>query len=209
MPRVLKRRKAGKIAILGLTGSIAMGKTVTAGCFAFLGFRVFDTDQQIHQIVKKDDPTIKKIKQIFPEAFLHEGRVNQKMLREIVLSDGEKLSQLEEILHPVIWKKLKDFTQFCFRNRQRNILFDIPLLFETKAHQFCNFVYVVTTSHLIQNQRLKRRFDMKISHVKFILKRQLPDPIKRRYADKILYSGLGRGFLIRAIKADLKKRSFF
>ncbi len=173
---------------LGLTGSIAMGKTTVLGMFALRGIPVFDSDAEVRKILQNSARLKKAIRASFPGAF-DGAEVDRKRLAKIVFSDDMKLRQLENLIHPHIMRRIRIFMNL---HRQKNtplIVLDIPLLFETGSANVLDGVAVVSAPEAVQKKRALARPDMTKLRLSVILHRQMPDAEKRKQADFIIPTG--------------------
>ncbi len=177
--------------ILGLTGSIGMGKTTAANDFRRLGVPVHDSDAAVHQLLAPDGAAFGAIQMLFPEAIGPEG-VDRRRLGDLVFNDPAALKQLEAILHPLVRERKNRFLKIAARQRSRLVVLDIPLLFETGGDRDCDAVVVVTAPAFVQRARVMARTGMTEEKFTAILAKQTPDRIKRRKADFIVQTGLGR-----------------
>ena len=170
--------------IIGLTGSIGMGKTETARIFSNLGIPVYDADASVHKIYESGNIGALAIKKLFPEAISADGSVDRKILSSIVVGNKTNIKKLEEIIHPLL---KKDRLVFFEKNKNKKIVvLDIPLLFETKGESQVDYVVVVSTSDNIQKQRVLERPDMTEDKFEKILLSQMPNEAKCQKADFII-----------------------
>lgn len=189
--------------ILGLTGSIAMGKSTVAEMFRQEGVPVFDADTAVHDILKTDKTAIAAVAAAFPDA-ARDGTVDRDKLGAAVFGQPEKLRRLESILHPKVAAKRR---HFLMRMRARGtplVVLDIPLLFETGAERRCDAVAVVSAPKRIQKQRLMARRGMTRQKMAAILENQMPDNEKRRRADFIIPTGVAKGDTRRAVRRVIR-----
>jgi len=184
--------------VLGLTGSIGMGKTTTAGDFRRLGVPVFDSDAEVHKLLGCGGHGVARVGDRFPDA-LKNGAIDRAVLGKQVFGNGEALKSLERILHPLVRAEQGAFLRRCARQRQRMVLFDIPLLYETGAEARCDAVAVTSAPAFIQQQRVLSRPGMSRDKLRGILDRQMPDDEKRRRADFVILTGLGRSYALRQV----------
>ncbi len=194
--------------ILGLTGSIAMGKSTAAAMFRRLGVPVYDADREVHRLLGRNGAAVSVIDRTFPGVVI-DGAVDRARLGARVFDDPSALRQLEGILHPLVAARRKVFLRTAARRRCRLVVLDIPLLYETRGERLCDAVAVVSAPRFLQEIRLLRRPGMDRARLTAILRQQLPDAVKRRRADFIIPSGLGRTptFLaIRRIVRTLARR---
>lgn len=171
--------------LIGLTGSIGMGKSTTAGMFAELGVPVWDADAAVHRLYAAGGAAAPKIAELCPDA-VQEGAVDRKRLKMWIASDPGVLSRLEAVVHPLVAADRADFIAAAARNGAPVVLLDIPLLFETGAERTVDAVVVVSAPADLQRQRVLERPGMTEAHLKTILDRQMPDVEKRKRADFII-----------------------
>ncbi|MDQ7017726.1 MAG: dephospho-CoA kinase [Robiginitomaculum sp.] len=176
--------------ILGLTGSIGMGKSTTADLFAKEGVPVFDVDAVIHQLYEEDQELIDKIAQVFPVA-KQNGKIDRSVLAELVRGHKDALSALESIVHPAIARVRADWLQAAKNRNEAFVLFDIPLLFETGGESKVDKIIVVSTSPEEQKRRVLARPGMTEARFEHFLSRQMPDEEKRRHADFVINTSKG------------------
>lgn len=188
--------------VLGLTGSIGMGKSTAAALFRSLGLPVHDADAAVHRLFRPGGAAVAPLSRRFPEAVVG-GAVNREILGKLVFGDAEALKDLEAIVHPLVRRERDRFLALQRRSRRRAAVLDVPLLFETGGEGICDYVFVVSAPDFLQRQRVLSRPGMTESRLSSILKKQMPDREKRRRADFVLPTGLGRAATIRAIKKTL------
>ena len=184
--------------VLGLTGSIGMGKSTTARMFAEAGVPVHDSDEAVHRLYAgKAAPLVEAA---FPGT-TDAGVVDRTKLGERVLGDASALRRLESIIHPLV---RADADAFLARNRAAGAplaVLDIPLLFETGGRNRVDKVVVVTAAAEVQRQRVLARPGMTEEKLASILAKQVPDADKRRQADFIIDTGQGMDAARAAVKA--------
>jgi dephospho-CoA kinase len=185
--------------MLGLTGGIGMGKSTASRSFRRLGVRVFDADAAVHDLQRKGGRAVPAIGAAFPEAVL-DGAVNREALRRAVLGKPEALKLLERIIHPMVRQEQRRFLARARRDRQRLVVLDIPLLFETRRGPEFDAVVVVSAPASVQRWRVLRRPGMTEERLRAILARQTPDAEKRRRADVVIETGTSRHNTDRAIR---------
>jgi dephospho-CoA kinase len=183
----------GKITIIGLTGSIGMGKSETARMFRTLGVPVFDADAVVHRLMGKGGAAVARVEAAFP-GVVKAGAVDRTVLGARVLGDDAALKKLEAIIHPLVHVAEKHFLQQARIGRKRLVVLDIPLLFEKGDRGRCDVSVVVSAPYFVQRKRVLARPKMTAEKFKSILDRQLPNKIKRRRADFVVESGLGKRF---------------
>lgn len=190
--------------VLGLTGSIGMGKSTAAAMFRRLGLPVHDADASVHNLFRPGGAAVAPIARRFPEA-VEMGAVKREVLGKLVFGDAAALKDLEAIVHPLVRDERDRFLALHRRARRRAAVLDVPLLFETGGEKVCDFVYVVSAPAFLQRQRVLARSGMTDSRLSSILKKQMPDREKRRRADYVLPTGLGRPATMRMIKKTLNR----
>jgi dephospho-CoA kinase len=178
--------------VIGLTGSIAMGKSTAAGMFRRLGIPVYDADSAVHALLAKGGAAVAPVNHAFP-GVVSEGAVDRKQLAARVFGNTMALRRLERVLHPLVTEKREAFLAIAARQKRPVVVLDIPLLFEVKADRSCDVVVVVTAPRFLQLARLRRRPGMDGVRIGAIIARQMPDAEKRKRADFVVHSGLGRG----------------
>ena len=174
--------------ILGLTGSIGMGKSTTATMFADLGIPVHDADASVHALYS--GKAVPVIETIFPGT-TKDGAVDREKLGERVLGDQQAMKKLEAAIHPLVRKQEMAFLEEARSNGADIVLLDIPLLFETGGDARVNGVVVVTAPPEVQRARVLARPGMSEEKFEAILARQTPDTKKRAKADFLVDTSRG------------------
>ena len=187
------------MVILGLTGSIGMGKTVAAGHFRRLGVPVHDSDAAVHRLLAPGGAAVDAIAEAFPGT-VRDGGVDRRAMAERVFGDDEALERLEAIVHPLVREQTRRFLAGRARRRAPLVVLDVPLLFETGGEHRCDAVVCVSAPAFVQRRRVMRRPGMTAGRFAAILARQMPDAEKRRRADFVVRTGLGRGHGLRQIR---------
>jgi dephospho-CoA kinase len=196
--------------ILGLTGSIGMGKSTTAKLFAEAGVPVYDADAAVHRLYEGEAGA--SIEAAFPGATV-DGKVDRNKLSAQVVHDQEAIKRLEQIVHPMLGASRQKFLADAERSGAPVAVVDVPLLFETGGEKRVDAVVVVTTTPEIQRQRILARDNMTGEKLDAILARQLPDAEKRRRADFIVDTSHGldpvrariRDILVQAAKMPQRR----
>jgi dephospho-CoA kinase len=174
--------------LIGLTGSIAMGKSEAAKYLASLGFPVFDSDSAVHKLYDSEQGAA-LIRALAPQAIV-DGKVNRPRLSELVLNDKQLLGELEKIVHAEIQKQRIAFVDEARVAGAKAAILDIPLLFETGAEKYLDKVIVVSAPADIQRARALARPGMTAERLDLILARQMPDAEKCKRADAVIDTSL-------------------
>ncbi len=169
--------------ILGLTGSIGMGKSTTARMFADEGLPVWDADATVHRLYQPGQAAAIAIGQHFPTAIDPDGSVNRGTLRALIQADKTVLDRLNALVHPLV---AADRAAFIENSKADILLFDVPLLYETGLDKACNAVVVVSAPPEVQRDRVLSRGKMTEAEFETILARQMPDAEKRARATYII-----------------------
>lgn len=198
-------KKAYKnIFVIGLTGSIGMGKSTAANMMSRLGAPVHSADKAVHKALAKNGAAVGRVVKIFPEV-VSGASVNRKKLGREVFSSDKKLKKLERILHPIVRQSEIGFIKKAVNHGKKAVVLEIPLLFETKAEKRCDFIVCVTAPTKIQRARVLKRKGMTSAVFKAILKKQMPDREKCKRADCVIQTGASIAETNRQIKAMWKK----
>jgi dephospho-CoA kinase len=174
--------------ILGLTGSIGMGKSTTAKLFAEAGVPVYDADAAVHRLYEGE--AVPAIEAAFPGTTV-DGKVDRARLSALVVHDPAAMRQLERIVHPMLGASRKRFLDEAERSGAPVAVVDVPLLYETGGENRVDAVVVVTTSPEVQRERILARDNMSGEKLDAILARQLPDSEKRKRADFVVDTSHG------------------
>jgi len=174
--------------VLGLTGSVGMGKSATAKMFAEEGVPVHDADAVVHRLYETE--AVPLIEAAFPSTTAG-GKVDRDSLARQVLGDGAAIRRLESIVHPLVAKARDRFLAEAERNGHAVAVLDIPLLFETGGNTRCDAVVVVSAPSDVQRSRIFERPGMTEQKFAAILAKQLPDAEKRARADFVVDTSKG------------------
>lgn len=187
------------MVIAGLTGSIAMGKTTAAAMLRRLGVPVHDADAAVHRLLGPGGRAVPAVAAAFP-GVVAGGRVDRGALGAIVFAEPAALARLERIIHPLVARETVAFLRRWARQRRRLVVLDVPLLLETGGERWCDRVLVVSAPAFLQRQRALARPGMTPAKLAGILARQVPDREKRRRADAVVPTGIGRPAALQAIR---------
>ncbi|WP_435640688.1 dephospho-CoA kinase [Micavibrio aeruginosavorus] len=191
--------------ILGLTGSIGMGKSTAAAMFTRLGVPVHDSDASVHQLLGPNGAAVAAVAAAFPGVLDQPNNaIDRKKLGAMIFPDPTKKAVLEGILHPMVRQSQADFLH---KNRALGVkiaVLDIPLLYETGAESRVDKVIVVTAPPHVQRQRVLARPTMTVDKFNAILAGQMPDADKCKRADYIVQTGLGRVHTMRSLKTIVR-----
>jgi dephospho-CoA kinase len=190
--------------ILGLTGSIGMGKSTAAAMLRRMGVPVHDADATVHRLLGPDGAAVAVVTAAFPGVG-KDGAIDRAELGRRVFGDLAQLRRLERILHPLVRRAETLFLKTWRRRRARLVVLDIPLLYETRGEKRCDQVAVVTCPAFLQAQRVLRRPGQSPARLAAIRAQQMADGAKRRRADHIVPTGSGRGPTWRKLSALVKE----
>lgn len=168
--------------LIGLTGSIGMGKTTTANMFADLGVPVWDADAAVHRLYEAGGGAVNVIAAQFPQAIVN-GAVDRNALKTIISKDPDALAKIEKLVHPLV---AADRAAFIADADSSIVLLDIPLLFELGNESDMDLVVVVSASLETQRSRVLARAGMTVAQFERILDRQMPNSEKCRRADAVI-----------------------
>jgi dephospho-CoA kinase len=194
--------------LVGLTGSIGMGKTETAKMFLRLGIPVYDSDAAVHRLYEPSGAAVEEIAKAFPDS-IREGRVDRAELNGYLAKDKAAFQKLEAIVHPLVARDQRAFLDRAAQDGAEMVVLDIPLLFETGGHERMDAVVVVSAPHPVQRERVLARPGMTQDRLDHILSRQMPDAEKRAKAHFVVETdkGLDHAFeQVKQIVAALRQR---
>jgi dephospho-CoA kinase len=187
-----------RMVVLGLTGSIGMGKSIAAQRLRRLGVPVHDADAEVHRLLQTDRATIAAVGAAFP-GVIRDGAVDRGELGQRVFGDEAALRRLESILHPRVRLAATRFLRRNARERRPLVALDIPLLFETRSERRCDAVVVVSAPSFVQAARVLHRPGMTAKRFAAILALQTPDATKQKRADFVIPTGLDRRTSLQAL----------
>ncbi|QUG42324.1 dephospho-CoA kinase [Psychrobacillus sp. INOP01] len=175
--------------IIGLTGSIASGKSTVANMLKEMGCPIIDADLVARLVVEKGTATLETIKETFGTEVIHEdGALNREGLGEIIFSNPSKRKQLNDIMHPAIRAEMLAQKEQLVQQGHPVIIMDIPLLFESRLQSFVDKILVVTVTEQTQLERLMSRNDFTQEEAKLRIQSQLPLSVKEEGADAVIYN---------------------
>ena len=195
--------------VLGLTGSIGMGKSTAARMLQAMGAPVCDSDAVVHGLLGRGGRAVPAIDAAFPGVVI-DGAVSRPALGAAVFRDAGALKRLEAILHPMVQAAQRDFLARAARRGAKIAVLDIPLLFETHGERRVDATIVVSAPFAVQRARVLARPGMTAEKFAGILARQMPDAEKRQRADYVVPTGAGRLVTRRALQGivrDVERRS--
>ena len=174
--------------IIGLTGSIGMGKSTTAQMFRDQGCPVFDADAAVHALYARGGRAVPIIRSVFPDA-IKDGAVDRVVLGKYMRADPLQLKVLESFIHPLVSEARTEF--FHIHQDADIVVMDVPLLFETGLDKAVHHIVVVTAPYEVQRERVLDREGMTAELFGSLLARQTPDSEKRSRADSLIFTDKG------------------
>lgn len=194
--------------MIGLTGSIGMGKTETARMFARLGLPVYDADAAVHNLYEPGGAAVEGIARVFPDCVV-DGRVDRGRLGARVTANPGEFATLEKIVHPLVARDQQHFLEQARRQGAEMVVLDIPLLLEGGGEARVDFVVVVSAPPPVQRARVLAREGMTVDKLESILSKQMPDADKRAKAHFVIETdkGLEAAFeQVKSVIAQLRQR---
>jgi dephospho-CoA kinase len=177
--------------VLGLTGSIGMGKSTVASMLRRMVVPVYDADAAVRKVMARPRAHA-AIAAVFPGALVA-GKFDRRMLGELALAAEGGMGRLEAILHPLVRAEMEKFLRVSMLQHRKIVALDIPLLFENGLERYCDYTLVVSAPPFVQRARVLSRPGMDAARFRAILARQMPDAEKRRRGDFVVRTGCGRG----------------
>jgi dephospho-CoA kinase len=192
------------VIVLGLTGSIGMGKSTAAAVLRALGLPLFDADRVVHRLLEPNGGAAGPVAAAFANVGSAAGGIDRSRLGRRVFADPAALARLEAILHPLVARAEQRFLGQAHSRRAPIVVLDIPLLFETGGERRCDYVLVVSAPKFLQRQRVLRRPGMSEGRFAAILAQQMPDTEKQRRADFVVRTGLDRKQSLHRLRAIVR-----
>lgn len=187
--------------ILGLTGSIGMGKSTTAAMFRDAGAWVYDADASVHGLYASGGAAVAPVEAAFAGVTAEDGSIDRAKLRTAALSVDGGIERLEAIVHPLVGAVQMEFLDTAHAASAAFVVLDVPLLFESGGDARCTYVAVVSAPADVQRARVLARGEMTEAEFEGILAKQLPDAEKRARADFIISSAFGHAFARDQVRA--------
>lgn len=184
MPRHLKTQ------IIGLTGSIGMGKSTALKMFKACGLLTLSADEIVHELYQADGKGTRRIAKFFPSAVGPKG-VDRQKLAALVLNDETKIKKIEQIIHPLVFQVCRAFIVHAKKDKAKGVVLDIPLLFETGFDRKCDTTVCVTAPASVQKERVLKRKGMTAAKLRAILKNQMSSREKKARAAYVIRSDKG------------------
>lgn len=185
--------------IIGLTGSIATGKSFVAKCFAKLGAKVFNADESVHELLTYGGKAVSAVREAFPESFF-EGCICRKRLGAIVFGDNGKRQKLESIMHPMVAKAREKFLEEAKQQKISVVVLEIPLLFESRIKTVCDYVVVTIVDLATQKLRALERDGMTEQRFNAINALQMDSDEKARRANFVIDTKVSEFSVFRKVK---------
>lgn len=176
--------------LIGLTGSIGMGKSTTASLFAEMGLPVYDADAAVHRLYARGGAAVRPVAELFPEVEV-DGAIDRRRLSARVLGNDAAMRALEAVVHPLVGADRQAFFEDARAHHADLVVLDVPLLFETGGAKGLDAVVVVSAPADMQRDRVLARPDMDPDKFAAILARQTPDADKRARADFVVDTSRG------------------
>ncbi|MEH6527916.1 MAG: dephospho-CoA kinase [Sneathiella sp.] len=195
-----------KMLVVGLTGSIGMGKSTAAEMFRTLKTPVYDADAEVHKLYAEGGAAVEPIRAEFPTA-VERNKVIRARLSKLVVGNEAEIKKLEAITHPLLGQGRADFFAAAEKAGAKLVVLDVPLIFETGGEKRFDKIVVVSAPKEVQRERVLARDDMTEEKFEAILARQTPDAEKRRQADYVINTNCPKEATleqIRGLLEDLK-----
>lgn len=171
--------------VVGITGSLGMGKSTIAKMLRLLGFSVFDADRTVHNLLISNKTVIQQVEYFFPNS-VKGGRVNKKALADDIYGDSHRLKLLESIIHPFVRDQCHHFLDKRQHKGDSLTFLDVPLLYEAGYDELCDVIWVAWCDPKIRLGRVQRRSTLTDDRIQVIISSQLSDDIKVKKADFVI-----------------------
>ena len=194
--------------VIGLTGSIATGKTFVARCFAKLGAKVFYADEAVHELLTYGGKAVRRVREVFPISY-DEGCINRKKLGAIVFDDSVSRKKLEDIMHPLVLQMREKFIVEAKKQRVSVVVLEIPLLFESRIKSTYDHVITTIADPKVQKTRALERDNMTEQRFNAINSLQMASDEKARRADFVIDTTVSEFAVFRKVKEimhDIRSR---
>jgi len=179
------------VKIIGLTGSIGMGKSATARLFREAGIPVFDSDACVHALYDAGGAAVGPVEAAFPGSLSEDGSIDRARLSRQLNDDPDGFARLEAIVHPLVAEARQHFLDAARNDGADIAILDVPLLFETGGHEHVDAVIAVHAPHDVRRERVLQRPGMTEDKLAAIIARQTPDSVKLEKADYIVETSGG------------------
>ncbi len=190
--------------IIGLTGSLAMGKSTVARLLQQnFHFPIWDADGEVRELWQSNQTLITEVSKKFPQV-MRNGKIARAELRILAFNNPKVLKHLEALIYPYVKKSCNQFIAKTKRLQVPICVLDVPLLFEVGWDQFCDYTIVVSAPAFLQRQRILNRKGMTLEQMNHVLKLQLPDQEKRKRADYVILSGLSKWYTFIQLKKVIR-----
>ena len=186
--------------IIGLTGSIATGKSSVSDMFRYLRIPVHDSDKSVHNFLGPHGLAVSDIISAFGNVGNLDNGIDRQKLGDIIFGNPEAKNRLELIIHPLVWQDRHKFFKHMRLQNRKIVVVDIPLLFETGSDMVCDNIICVWAPYFLQRQRALHRTGMTQQKLDAILNNQLPQHTKMQLADFCLPTGLGKAYTYKLLK---------
>ena len=190
--------------ILGLTGGVGMGKSTAAAMLRRMGVPVYDADAAVHRMMGKDGMAVAAVAAAFP-GVVKDGAIDRAALGGRVFGDPAAMKRLEAIIHPLVRRDEDQFLAEMRRRRAKLVVMDVPLLFESGRERRYDATIVVAAPEFLRRARVLARPGMTPARLAAIMAKQMPDIEKRRCADIVVPSGLGRALTWRRLRHAIER----
>ena len=177
--------------IIGLTGSIGMGKSATARLFREAGIPVFDSDACVHALYDAGGAAVGPVEAAFPGSLAEDGSIDRARLSRQLNEDPDGFARLEAIVHPLVGEARQYFLDAARKDGADIVILDVPLLFETGGHEHVDAVIAVHAPHHVRRERVLQRPGMTEDKLAAIIARQTPDSVKLEKADYVVETSGG------------------